>query len=144
MTRKTSPVFRLKCHRIGKLWRCLKSSVCNFIKFINKMNLMLIVFLIQNNLTCSSLVVYCWTLIHKNDRRLFKKPILPVPPPCRNLNATKTNIRSHRNNKGGIDKLSTEIQFKQWINYLAITKIWKLKNKLTTYLFFYWKLGHKD
>lgn len=32
ITRKTSPVLRLKCHRMGKLWRCLKSSVCNWKK----------------------------------------------------------------------------------------------------------------
>lgn len=35
-----------------------------------------------------SLVVYCEILIHKNDLKLFKSPMPPVPPPCMNLKAT--------------------------------------------------------
>ena len=33
-------------------------------------------------------LVNCWTLIHKKAFMLFSKPMPPVPPPCKNLNAT--------------------------------------------------------
>lgn len=110
MTRKTSPVFLLKCHLKLRLCKCRNSSSCKNliswvqIRIIAKTHA-------QNNdkPTFTSREVYCWTLIQKNDLRLFNNPILPLPPPWRNLNATKINTKSQRNTNGVEVKLSTEI-----------------------------------
>lgn len=67
----------------------MKFKFSNFMKIKRRK----IVYL--NNSISISRVVYCCMRIHRNDLRLFNNPIPPVPPPCKNLNATYINIKSH-------------------------------------------------
>ena len=126
MTRSTSPVLRPRCQRRLRVCRCEKSPTCKkwqatalsqmscnhcnsarsqiiFWSLVTSLSPILHQHNYQHKIklatqlpTWISLVVYCWTLIHRKVLSWLSMPCPPVPPPCTNLRATKTRIKSQQ------------------------------------------------